>query len=140
MKKLRNAYLQNKPVDFFTAAVGEGYFTQVLISKLDVYQRAGYLNQFDFICEVIESPELKQPAGNESQLKDVDEELKNEATTSINDVQNSSTKVSEIKDLWNSNPNFANPTTKLNSLLDDFSQIFGEGKNIIEKVQNIFLE
>src|SRR4051812_36706082 len=51
---LRTAYLAGEPVDFFTEAVGEGYFVQVLITHMQVAQRAGYLDQFDFACEVME--------------------------------------------------------------------------------------
>ncbi len=54
LNTLRAAYLEHAPVDFFTESVGEGYFTQVLISRLEISQRAGYLDQFDFACDVVE--------------------------------------------------------------------------------------
>src|SRR5947209_18033339 len=40
LKDLRKLYLEGEPVDFFADAVGEGYFAQVIISRLDVTQRA----------------------------------------------------------------------------------------------------
>src|SRR5262245_7307618 len=61
LSRLRSAYLERKPVDFFTEAVGEGYFAQVLIEKLEVSQRAGYLDQFDFSCDVVEFVEPPEP-------------------------------------------------------------------------------
>ena len=55
------AYLERKPVDFFTEAIGEGYFAQVLIAKLEVSQQAGYPDQFDFGCAVVEYVEPPEP-------------------------------------------------------------------------------
>ena len=62
LHSLRAAHLKGEPVDFFTEAVGEGYFAQVLITGLQVAQRAGYPDQFDFACEVMEYVEPPQPA------------------------------------------------------------------------------
>src|SRR5918999_865139 len=44
LNRLRGAYLRREPVNFFTESVGESYFTQVLISRLQISQRAGYLD------------------------------------------------------------------------------------------------
>ena len=46
---LRQVYLAGEPVDFYTEATGTGYFAQVSITKLDVMQRAGVLDQFDYV-------------------------------------------------------------------------------------------
>lgn len=47
---LRSAYLAAEPVDFFTEAVGEGYFAQVLITYLQVAQRAAYTGCASEFC------------------------------------------------------------------------------------------
>jgi hypothetical protein len=52
--ELRALHLGHQPVDFFADAVGEGYFSQVLIARLEVSQRAGELDQFNFTCEAVE--------------------------------------------------------------------------------------
>src|SRR4051812_34019453 len=54
LKDLRDKYLAREPVDFLCEAVGQGYFTQVLIERLHVLQRAGFVDQFDYLCEVVE--------------------------------------------------------------------------------------
>src|SRR5689334_1074484 len=51
---LRQAYARQEPLDFFTEIVGEGYFAQVLVSQIAFTQRAGYLDQFDYTCTVVE--------------------------------------------------------------------------------------
>src|SRR5215213_8679979 len=72
--KLRQAYLKHEPVDFFAEAKGEGYFAQVLISGLEVRQRAGYLDEFDYICEVVEY--VKPPSATQvNALAAVDTQL-----------------------------------------------------------------
>ena len=59
---LRSAYLTGEPMDFFTEAVGEGYFAQVVITRLQVAQQAAYTDQFDFACEVTEYVEPPERA------------------------------------------------------------------------------
>src|SRR5215218_3000314 len=54
LAQLRQTHLGQQPIDFFTEAVGEGYFSQVLITDLTVEQRAGQADQFDFSCTVVE--------------------------------------------------------------------------------------
>jgi hypothetical protein len=58
---LRSAYLEQRPVDFFTEATGEGYFTQVLITRLDIQERANYPDEFDYLCELVEYVEPPEP-------------------------------------------------------------------------------
>src|SRR5262249_51194295 len=59
--KLRAAYLDRKPLDFFADAVGQGYFAQILISSLQISQHAGDTDQFRFACRVVEYVEPPEP-------------------------------------------------------------------------------
>ena len=59
LDRLRQAQLGAQPVDFFVQAVDDSdltqtvAFSQVLITGLDVAQRAGYPDQFDFTCQLM---------------------------------------------------------------------------------------
>src|SRR3712207_5287901 len=85
--QLRALQQGREPVDFFADAVGEGYFTQVLISRLDLTQRAGRPDEFDFACEVVEYVEPPEPALADTALG-LDAGLLGEAGAFMDDVQN----------------------------------------------------
>jgi hypothetical protein len=125
VKQLRDLYLNREPVDFFTAATGEGYFAQVLISALEVDERAGELDQFSYCCRVheyIEPPEPVIPAGG---LPSLDTGLLGEAAGFIDDVQNAVDQVSQIADLLTNVPSFADPTSRLGELPSAFLSLTG---------------
>src|SRR5687767_1453680 len=62
LQQLRNVHLDQTPVDFFADAVGQGYFTKVLVTRLDVWQRAGAPNEFEYACALHEYVEPPEPA------------------------------------------------------------------------------
>jgi hypothetical protein len=115
LKKLRGVHLDQKPVDFFADAVGEGYFAQVLIARLDVRQRAAIPDQFDFVCEVLEYVEPPQPAAP-SVLGGIDASLLDEAAGAMDAAQNAINAVSKLADLAKSVPSFGDPTSALSSM------------------------
>src|SRR5215471_2603368 len=82
---LRKMYLERKPVDFLADAVGNGYFAQVLIASLEVCQRAGETDQFDFSCEVVEYVQPPEPAAADP-LGLIDTSLVDEATGFVDNV------------------------------------------------------
>ncbi len=86
LEELRQAFLERRPVDFFSDAVGEGYFAQVLISALEVRQRAGFPGQFDFACRVVEYVEPLAPVPADP-LAALDAELALEAASFLDQVQ-----------------------------------------------------
>lgn len=136
---LRRAYLDEHPVDFFTEAVGEGYFAQVLITRLEVNQRAGYLDQFDYVCEVVEyveppEPVVAAPLG----LEGLDADLLGEAMSFVDDVQNALAQVSELTDLLANAPAFGDPTSRLPQMLDQFTALTGSGTTTLTHIRNLF--
>ena len=137
LNQLRNAYLENNPVDFFTEAVGEGYFTQVLISKLRVSQRAGFPDQFDFACEVVEYVEPPEPVTVDP-LSALDTELLDEATAFVDDVQNALEQVSQLTDLIANIPSFGNPTERLPQMLDNYSSVVNGGITTLTSIHDLF--
>jgi hypothetical protein len=137
LKQLRDVFLQHQPVDFFTEAVGEGYFAQVLISRLDIGQRAGYLDRFDFHCEVIEYVEPPQPAAIDS-LSLLDSELLDEATGFMDDMQNALEQVAQLTDLIANAPNFGNPVEGLQHMLDDYTTVTTGTISALNELLNLF--
>ena len=137
LSRLRSAYLEHKPVDFFTEAVGEGYFAQVLIAQLEVSQRAGNLDQFDFSCEVVEYVEPPQPVTTDP-FAALDTGLLSEATGFVDDAQNALDQVAELSDLLGLVPDFGNPTEALTGLLDDFKGVAGGAGGSLRTISELF--
>jgi hypothetical protein len=119
---LRQAFATAEPVDFFAEAVGEGYFAQVLIARLTVAQRAGYLDQFDYTCTVAEYVEPPEPVQN-NLLGELDAGLLGEAAAFMDDVQSAIDAVSKLTDLVANMPDFGDPTTRLGGMLDEYTGI-----------------
>lgn len=133
---LRAAHLEGKPVDFFTEAVGQGYFTQVLITRLQVSQHAGYLDQFDFACEVREYVEPPAPAVADP-FAALDADLLSEAAGFLDDVQNALDEVAGLVDLVANAPSFGNPTTKLPALLDAFTALADQSGGPLTTIRDL---
>jgi len=136
LNTLRSAYLEHAPVDFFTESVGEGYFTQVLISRLEISQRAGYLDQFDFACDVIEYVEPPEPVVADP-FAALDTSLLEDAASFVDDVQNALDQVSQLADLL-STPAFGNPVETLPGIESGFVQAAGEGAAVLAEIRKLF--
>jgi hypothetical protein len=137
LKQLRDAYLAREPVDFFAEAIGEGYFAQVLISRLEVQQRAAYLDQFDFACYVVEYVEPPEPVAADP-LAALDSNLAGEAGAFVDDVQNAVAQVSQLTDLLANAPSFGNPTKQLPEMLDRYKTGIGSDKGVLSNIQGLF--
>jgi hypothetical protein len=135
--QLRAAYLERQPIDFFTAVVGEGYFTQVLITRLDVRQRSGYLEQFDYLCQVVEYVEPPEPVAADP-FAVLNDDLLGEAIDFVDDVQNALAEVSNLVDLMTSFPNFGNPTEQLSRMLDQYQTLTDGGLTTLTNIRDLF--
>ncbi|MFQ5629738.1 MAG: hypothetical protein ACE5I1_13320, partial [bacterium] len=120
----------------FTEAVGEGYFSQVLISKLLIEQRAGYLNQFDYTCEVIEYVEPPEPAAA-GPFGALDAELITEATSLVDNLQDTLDAASQLTDLIANVPSFSDPTPALKGILGEYADAASEGAGSLADLKNI---
>jgi hypothetical protein len=136
LNTLRSAYLEHAPVDFFTESVGDGYFTQVLISRLEISQRAGYLDQFDFACDVVEYVEPPEPVVVDP-LAALDASLLEDAASFVDDVQNTLEQVSQLADLL-STPAFGNPVESLPGIEGGYVQAAGEGIAVLTEIRELF--
>lgn len=134
LQQLRAAYLGQEPIDFFAEAVGEGYFTQVVIVRLDVTQRAGYLDEFDFVCTVVEYVAPPQTT-SVALLDQIDVALTSEAAAFIDDVQNALNQVEQLTDLVDSIPNVGNPVAELSTMLDRFREPASSGIGLLQELR-----
>ena len=133
LAKLRALQQGREPVDFFADAVGEGYFTQVLISRLDLTQRAGRPEEFDFVCEAVEYVEPPEPALADTALG-LDTGLLEEAGAFMDDVQNAVAEVSALADLVANVPSFGDPTSKLAEMPVEYA---GEVTDVVGKLADL---
>lgn len=139
---LRTAHLAGEPLDFFSEAVGEGYFAQVLITRLQVAQRAGHPDQFDYACEVVEYVEPPEPAvsglGGSGLFDALDAGLLGEAAGFMDDVQNALAEVSSLVDLIANAPAFGDPTTRLPQMIDAFESLAQGGSGTLASIRDLF--
>lgn len=134
LKKLRDAHLKAEPLDFFAEAKGEGYFAQVLISRLEITQRAGYLDEFDYVCEVVEY--VKPPSAvGANPMAAVDTAVVAEAGAFMDDVQNGLAQVAALQSLTAS---FTNPTTQLAEMPAQYTTAIGDGLDVLTSVTSLF--
>ena len=136
LAQLRQLHLAQAPVDFFTEAVGEGYFSQVLITDLAVEQRAGAADQLDFTCTVVEHVEPPAPALIDP-FAALDADLLGEAAGFLDDVQNALEQVSQLADLIANVPSFADPTGRLPDMLGAFTGIASDGTGVLSGIRDL---
>jgi hypothetical protein len=143
LERLRQAHLAGQPVDFLVQAVDDSdptqtiAFSQVLITGLHVAQRAGYPDQFDFTCRVVEYIEPPQPAAPDV-FGALDQNLLAEASSFVDDAQNALAQVSQLADLLANVPSFGNPTQKLPSMLDAFKPAAGGAATTLAGIRDLF--
>ncbi len=143
LERLRQAHLAGQPVDFFVQAVDDSdptqtvAFSQVLITGLDVAQRAGYPDQFDFTCRVVEHVEPPRPTAPDV-FGALDQNLLGEASSFADDAQNALAQVSQLADLLANVPSFGNPTQKLPSMLDAFTPVAGGAATALAGIRDLF--
>lgn len=135
--ELRALQQGREPVDFFADAVGEGYFTQVLISRLDLTQRAGRPDEFDFVCEVVEYVEPPEPALADAALG-LDAGLLEEAGAFMDDVQNAVEQVSALADLIANVPSFGDPTAKLAVMPVEYAGEVADVVGALDDINKLF--
>ena len=137
LKDLRKLHLAGDPVDFFADAVGEGYFAQVIISRLDVAQKAGEPDQFNYRCELVEYVKPPEPAVT-SPFGAIDSGLLDQASGFMDDVQNGLAQVSSLTSLLTNTPSFGDPTGRVKDMPKDFTKNAGDTSDALTTVRDLF--
>ena len=108
LEKLRDVYKKREEADFLAEIVGQAYFSQVVIDRLEVFERAGEPEQFSFrmvLAEYVPPPEPEAALG----LPGVDDLLSLDALDFMDMLS--------LPDLL-SVPGFGDPTPPLQGILD----------------------
>ena len=130
---LRGHLNERTPVDFLCEITGEGYFTQVMLDHLNVAQRAGRPNEFEFECLVTEYvPPPPPPASNP--LGALDTGILDEAAGLMDDIQNGLAQVAGLASLLSGAADFGNPTTRLPSMLTSFTDAAGGAPDAVSGI------
>lgn len=137
LKDLRKLYLAAEPLDFFADAVGEGYFAQVIISRLNVTQRAGDPDQFSYCCQMVEYVKPPEPAAT-SPFAAIDSDLLSQASGFMDDIQNGLAQVSSLTSLLANTPSFGDPTGRVKEMPKDFTQNAGDTTSALTTVRDLF--
>lgn len=136
LKELRDKYLAREPVDFLCDAIGEGYFTQVVIEGIQVVQRAGFVDQFDYVCEVAEYVPPPPPAVS-NPLGDLDTSILDEAAGMMDDIQNAIGQVADLANLLAGAADYGNPTTRLPNMLTSFTDAAGGATSTLSSIAGL---
>lgn len=136
LQTLRGHLLGREPVDFLCEITGQGYFSQVLVDRLEVAQRAGRPDEFDFECALSEfvpppPPPAADPFGG------LDAGILDEAASLMDDMQNALAAVSGLTDLLSGAADFANPTTRLPGMLDAFGGATGGAAGTLSAIGSL---
>jgi hypothetical protein len=136
LKTLRGHLLDRQPIDFLCELTGQGYFTQVVVNDLNVSQRAGQPDQFDFTCVVTEYvPPPAPPAAYP--VADLDAGILGEASSLMDDAQNALAQVAGLANLLSGAADFGNPTTRLPSMLDSFTSAAGGAASVLSEIGSL---
>jgi len=136
LKDLRGHLLDRTPVDFLCELTGQGYFTQVVLDDLDVVERAGQLNEFDFACVMTEYvPPPPPPVTNP--LAGLDSGILDEAASLMDDAQNALGQIADLTSLLSGAADFGNPTTRLPNMLKSFTDAAGGAASTVTKIGSL---
>lgn len=133
---IRAAFRGNAPVDLLADAAGDGYVATVVLAGLDVRQRPGDVDRFDYRIELVEyvKPPVAPVLGP---LPAVDSGLAAEAAGYLDDVQDGLAQVSAVLSLTRI-AGFGNPTTKAPKMLQDYQDAGGGLTDPAEHLRDLF--
>jgi hypothetical protein len=120
---LRAVLRGGDPVDLLAEAAGDGYVAQVVLAGLDVRQRSGDVERFDYrvvLVEYVEPPAAPALGA----MPAIDTDLAQEAAGYLDDVQNGLADVAQLVSLTQL-VGFGDPTTKAPKMVSDYSDAGG---------------
>jgi hypothetical protein len=126
---LRQLYTDRQPVDFLADIIGEAYFSQVMITRFDVFELAERPDEFSYVLHVMEYVPPPEPAAAPD-LGDVDASILDAAQNFMDAVT--------LPDLIGSTPNITNPLEPLNGALDGVEQAMSGLSSVGDSLQSLF--
>ena len=135
LARLREAHRGAKPLDLLAEAVGEGYVARVVVTSVEVAQRVGDIDRFDYECRLTEYVDPPRPPALDP-LGAIDSDLLNEATGLVEDVQDAIAQVQRLTALV-SVAGFGDPTTRLPALVTSYEQAGGGDSEAAAAVRDL---
>lgn len=133
---LRGHLLGREPVDFLCEVTGQGYFSQVLVDALQVAQRAGRPDEFDFACALVEYvPPPPPPAADP--FGAIDTSLIGEAVGLVDDMQAALGALQDLAGLLGAAGSFGDPTTRLPGMLDAVGEAGAGGAQVLATIREL---
>ncbi len=129
LEALRALYKNHEPVDFLAEIVGESYFSQVVISRFEVFEVAGNPDEFSYVLHVMEYVEPPEPAAAPD-FATVDASILADAQSFI--------EAATLPDLLGSIPNITNPLAPLEGAMDGVEAALGGLGAATEHLQSLF--
>ncbi|TQM61940.1 hypothetical protein [Humibacillus xanthopallidus] len=123
LAELRTVLRGGDPVDLLADAAGDGYVAKVVVAGLDVWQRSGDVERFDYrvvLVEYVEPPAAPALGA----LPGIDASLAQEAVGYLDDVQDAIWQISQLVSLTQL-AGFGDPTTKAPRMLTDYQAAGG---------------
>jgi phage protein U len=121
LTRLRDLHARQEPVDFFAEITGEGFLTRVLVVSLDVFERSGHVDEYDFSCVLMEYTE-PPAAPTEDPLSGLESDLAAQAAAAVDEAQRGLTACSRLTDLLTRTPSLADPTQQLRDLTKPYTE------------------
>lgn len=129
LEALRALYKAREPVDFLAEIVGEAYFSQVIVTRMEVYETAGSPDEFSFLLQIMEYVEPPEPEA-EPDFSAVDDSI-------LEDAQNFMD-AATLPDLIGGIPNITNPLAPLDSALDGVDEALSGLSSVTGNLTSLF--
>ncbi len=126
---VRDLYKKREPVDLLVEIVGEAYFSQVLITRFEVFEVAGSPDEFGYTLHLMEYVEPPEPEAAPD-FAAVDASILEDAQSFMD--------AATLPDLLGSIPNIANPLEPLSGALDGVEDAMGGLELIGGNLQSLF--
>jgi hypothetical protein len=129
LEGLRALYKKREPVDFLAEIVGEAYFSQVLITRFDVFEVAGNPDEYSYLLHILEYVVPPEPEAAPD-FADVDASILEDAQSFMD--------AATLPDLIGSIPNITNPLAPLDGALDSVEEAMSGLSSVTSSLQSLF--
>ena len=129
LEALRTLYKKREPMDFLAQIVGEAYFSQVVITRFEVFEVAGNPDELSYVMQIVEYVEPPEPAAAPD-LAGVDASILDDAQAFMD--------AATLPDLIGSIPNITNPLAPLDKAMDGVEEAMSGLGAVAGPMQSLF--
>lgn len=129
LEALRALYKSREPVDFLAEIVGEAYFSQVVVTRFEVFEVAGNPDELSYVLHVLEYVEPPEPEAA-ADFGSIDASILGDAKSFM--------EAATLPDLIGSIPNITNPLAPLEGAMDGVEEALSGLGAVTEPLQSLF--